>query len=165
MLKPSSRFVRLLYCLCLGATVLSLWHGMHNLALLVGTPRSLGIMNILVAVIPNAAVAVAFLLLATRLIGVLTGKFKLNIVAKSGPIRAMRVAAIFIMILNVVPWLISLIGALSYRGAGGVGFAFMALSLGGGTPYGLMIFEASRLLEREVLLEPRNGTSRSRLAR
>jgi hypothetical protein len=115
-------------------------------------------MNILVAVIPNAAVALVFLLLAARLVGVVIGKFKLNTVATSGPIRAIRVGGVFMMVFGVVPWLFSLIGALTHRGAESVGFAFMVLSVGGSTPYGLILFEASRLLEREVLLESKIGT-------
>lgn len=147
-----------MYCLSLTATVFMTFQGLHNLMLLLSTPGSLGIVNILVAVIPNSAVAFVFLLLAARLIGVVIGKFKLTTVATSGPILVMRMAAIFLMLLSVVPWLFSLIGALSNHGADRVGFAFMVISLGGGTPYGLLLFEASRLLEREVILEAKTGT-------
>lgn len=158
MLSPSNIFTRVLYCLCLLSAGLSLFRGLHNLALLLATPAALGVMNILVAVVPNAATAALFLLVAARFIGVAVGKFKLNTVATSGPIRALRIIAIFLMALSVVPWLFALFGALTHRGADGVGFAFLLSSLGGGSPIGLLLFEASRLLEREIVLESKRQT-------
>jgi hypothetical protein len=115
-------------------------------------------MNIMVAVVPNAATAALFVLVAARFLGVVAGKFKLNTVATSGPIRVLRVIAICLMALSVLPSLFSLAGALMHRGADGVGFALLFASLGGGSSIGILLFEATRLLEREVLIESKLRT-------
>ena len=155
MLSPSNILVRVLYCLCLFMAGLALYRGLHNFALLLGSPKSLNIMNFMVAIVPNAATAVLFLFVVARFFGVAAGKFNLSTVAQSGSIRTLRIVAICLMALSVLPWLASLAGALSYRGPDSVGFALLLGSLGGGSSLGLLLFEGSRLLEREILLEAR----------
>ena len=134
---------------------LALYRGLHNLVLLLGSPSSFNIMNFMVAVVPNSATTVLFLVVVARFLGVALGKFNLSTVAKSGSIRILRIVAIFLMAFSVLPWFASLVGALNYRGADGVGFALLIGSLGGGSSLGLLLFEGSRLLEREILLEAR----------
>lgn len=154
----SSVAVRVLYCLCLLSVAFGLFNGMHNLVVLLASPGIYTPMNVLVAVVPNAATAALFLLVVARLLGVIAGKFKLSTLATSGPLRVMRVIAVVVMAVSVLPWLFSLIGALSHRGSDGVGFVLLAGSLGGGASVGVLLFEAARILERELLLESRAAT-------
>ena len=153
MYTPSNFPVKLLYCLCLLLAGRPLYNGAHTLLLLLGSAGTLGIMNILVAVVPSATTALLFLLVVARFFGVALGKFNLQTVATTGPIRVLRITAVCLMAFSALPWLLSLAVLLFNRGAESVGAVFLLGNLGIAAPLGILLFEASRLLEREVLVE------------
>lgn len=153
LFKPSNIPVRVIYCLCLLFVGLTFLRGLNNLLSLLATPDQLSIMNIMVGVVPNLTPAIMFFLVLFRFFGVATGKFKLNVFACSGGLYILRIIAILLMALSVFPWFFSLAGAMIFSGHDGVGFAFLLGSLGGGATAGILLFEASRLLERELLVE------------
>ena len=108
------------------------------------------ILMIMMALAPKIAL---FLLVAFRFIGVAIGKFKLNVVATSGPIYVLRMFAIFLMAVSSLIALYTVFGMLTSSRSGGAGYAVVSVILGGGSPIGLLLYEASRILERELLIE------------
>jgi hypothetical protein len=100
-----------------------------------------------------APTVILLLLVAFRFVGVAIGKFKLNVAATSGPLYILRMVAIFLMIASASVAIFSVVGALASGRSGGAGFAIVSGILGGGSPIGLLLFEASRILERELLIE------------
>lgn len=109
-------------------------------------------------VIALTPTVVLFLLVALRFFGVVMGKFKLNVIATSGPIFVLRMAGIFLMLVSISIATFAVIGMLSSGHSNDVGYALVSGILGGGSPIGLILFEASRLLEREVLVESKLHT-------
>ncbi|QLI80683.1 hypothetical protein HZU75_03580 [Chitinibacter fontanus] len=156
-LYESNIFVRAIYCLCLLFICLALLSGLTNLISMLAKPAQLGLMNIIVGLVPNLTTAIMFFLVAFRFFGVLIGKFKLNVISTSRSLNILRIIAIILMALSVLPWLISLIGALAVHGADGVGFVFLLGNTGGGAILGVLLFEASRLFERELLIDSQLG--------
>lgn len=143
--SPSNPIVRAIYCISLATVAFSLL-------------RNMGIFNfhagaLLMLFVALAPTAVLFLLVAFRFVGVVIGKFKLTVAATSGPIYGLRMLAIALMFISVSVALIGLIGLLSSSRSNGVGYGLVSGILGGGSPIGLILFEASRLLEREILIE------------
>ena len=144
-LVPSNIFVRAIYSMTL------LFAGFSLL-------RVFGVFNfgrggdhlIIMAMAPTV---ILLLLVAFRFVGVVIGKFKLNVVAISGPLYILRLVAIFLMVASALVAIFGIIGTLTSSRAGGVGFSVVAGILGGGSPIGLLLFEASRILERELLVE------------
>jgi len=108
--------------------------------------------------IPATAPTVLLLLLAAyRLVGVVAGKFRLEVVSTSGLIHGLRIIGVLLMVLSVLVALYALIGSLTGVGSDRAAYAIVSGILGGGSPIGLVVFEASRVLERDLLIEP-DGT-------
>lgn len=144
-LSPSNLFVRTLYCASLVIIAFSLFRifGVFNF-------KAGGELLILAATAPTVML---ILVVVLRFVGIVTGKFKLNVAATSGPIYVLRMVAIFLMFTTVAVAVFSLIGGLSSSRSDGAAFAVVSGILGGGSPIGLVLFEASRILERELLHE------------
>jgi hypothetical protein len=120
--------------------------------------RAFGVFNFgrggdLLIIVAMAPTVILLLLVAFRFVGVVIGKFKLNVAATSRPLYILRMVAIFLMVASVSVAVFGIIGALTSSRSDGVGFSVVAGILGGGSPIGLLLFEASRLLERELLTE------------
>jgi hypothetical protein len=144
-LAPSNIIVRAIYCVAL------LFVGFSLL-------RVFGVFNFgrggdLLIIVAMAPTVILLLLVAFRFVGVVIGKFKLNVAATSGPLYIFRMVAIVLMVASVSVAVFGIIGTLTSSRSDGVGFAVVAGILGGGSPIGLLLFEASRLLERELLIE------------
>jgi hypothetical protein len=144
-LAPSNVFIRVVYCASL------LFVGFSLL-------RAFGVFNFgrggdLLIIVAMAPTVILLCLVAFRFVGVATGKFKLSVAATSGPLYILRMVAILLMIASVSVAIFSLVGALASGRSDGAGFAIVSGMLGGGSPIGLILFEASRILERELLLE------------
>ncbi|MFN7153398.1 MAG: hypothetical protein ACK4OE_06865 [Acidovorax sp.] len=65
----------------------------------------------------------------------------------------LRIVAVLLMALSILPSVIYLLSALQYINSDGFGTAFFIGSAGRHFPLGLLFFEGSRLLEQELLLE------------
>jgi small-conductance mechanosensitive channel len=145
-LAPSNPFVRVIYCTSLIFIAFSLLRifGAFNY-------KPGGELMVAAAIAPTV---ILLLLVVFRFVGVVIGKFKLNVAATSGPIYILRMVAIFLMIASGSVAVFSVIGMLMSSRSAGAGFALVSGILGGGSPIGLLLFEASRLLERELLIEP-----------
>ena len=144
-LAHSNIIVRAIYCVSL------LFVGFSLL-------RVFGVFNFgrggdLLIIVAMAPTVMLLLFVAFRLVGVAIGKFKLNVVATSGPLYILRMVAIFLMIASASVAIFSVVGALASGRSGGAGFSILSGILGGGSPIGLLLFEASRILERELLIE------------
>ena len=59
--------------------------------------------------------------------------------------------AIAFMLLSVAVAVFGIVGVLTSGRSDGVGYSLVSGILGGGSPVGLLLFEASRILERELL--------------
>ena len=144
-LSPSNLFIRTLYCASLVIVAFSLFRifGVFNF-------KAGGALLILAATAPTV---ILILVVVFRFIGIVAGKFKLTVAATSGPIYVLRMVAIFLMLATVAVAIYSLVGTLLSSRSDAVGFALVSGILGGGSPIGLVLFESSRILERELLLE------------
>jgi len=109
-----------------------------------------GLFLIILAVTPTA---ILLLLVAFRFVGVAIGKFKLNVAATSGALHALRMVAIFLMVASASVAVYGLIGVLTSIRSERGGYILMSGILGGGSPIGLLLFEASRIMERELLID------------
>jgi hypothetical protein len=149
-LSPSNPIVRAIYCLSLVSVAVSLLRtiGMFNF-------NAGAVLMLFIALAPNV---VLLLLVAFRFAGVAIGKFKLNVAATTGPIYILRMLAISFMFVSVSVALFGFIGVLSSSRPIGVGYVFISGIYGGGPTIGLVLFEASRLFEREMLLESKPNT-------
>jgi hypothetical protein len=104
-------------------------------------------------ILATAPTAILLLLVAFRLVGVVIGKFKLNVAATSGALYGLRMLAIFLMVASVSVAAYGFVGVLTSSRSDGAGYILMSGILGGGSPIGPILFEASRILERELLID------------
>lgn len=144
-LTPSNLFVRVIYCVSLIFIAFSLLRvfGVFNF-------KAGGELLIIVAMAPTV---ILLLLVAFRFVGVVIGKFKLDVAATSGPIYILRIVAIVLMVASAAVAMFGIIGVLASSRSGGVGYGLVSGMLGGDSPVGLLLFEASRILERELLVK------------
>jgi hypothetical protein len=149
LFTPSNIAVRMLYVVTLLGVCASLYNNAAGLVMMLGSPRTYNVMNLLVGVVPNAAILLVFIMCVIRATAVLVGRCKLDTTSTSGGPRTLRIVAVILMAFSVIPKLFALAGAVSHPGQNGVGFALLLGSLGGGSPFAMILFEASRLWERE----------------
>jgi hypothetical protein len=143
---PSNVFVRAIYCVCLVFVAFSLLRsiGVFNFKFAGG---AILMLMLFMAVAPKVAL---LLVVVLRFIGVVNGKFRLNVCSTSGPIYFLRIVAVFLMIASLLVVVYTAIGTLTSIGSDRAGYWVVSGILGGGSPIGLLLFEASRILERDM---------------
>lgn len=148
LLTPSNLFVRAIYCVSLAFIALSLVRtfGMFNF-------KSAGSVGQIIIILAVAPTAIILLLVAVRFVGVVIGKFKLSVADTSGALYALRMVAILFMVASASVAVYGFMGMLTSARSDRAGYIILSGIFGGGSPIGLLLFEASRILEREMLID------------
>jgi hypothetical protein len=151
--RPSSKPTRFVYGAALILVALPLiLQVRYAWALFVQMPSNPNVVNPIAATFTVLVALAVLLIVAYRLRGLLTGRFRLDLLATRGAPHALRAFSLLLMYAGVAIVVLTVIARVT-TGIGAVMLvAGMFQSL---LPVGLVLFEFSRLLERERLLERR----------
>ena len=150
--SPSNPIVRVIYCITLLSVAFSLLRNFSFFNFSKAISEG-AVLLLLMALVPVLSKVALLALVAFRFIGIVIGKFTLTVFTRSGPIFILRMFALLLMFVSVAAGLYGIIGILLSSRSGGAGYGLLSGIMGGGSPIGLILFEASRLLEREMMSE------------
>jgi hypothetical protein len=138
----------------------SLFSGLHGFTRALSLNPPSGTLSFLFFAVGTAASLVLFLVLTSRLVLVATGRRRLETISASGIAYWLRLFAIVVMSCDLVRWMLPLVGTLFKAAVSGVPGLLLSLllSFGLGSGLGALLFEISRLLEREPLSESGDET-------
>jgi hypothetical protein len=158
LLRPSTLPVRAIYCFALLVLCVYLFRTVRLDGLLMSGARGgFFVFSLFTGLLPSLVTLLLLALALSRLVGVASGKFTLATVAPTGPLSVLRWVGVLLMLFPLLPLLLSMVGILGIGGPGGSALVFFSSNIGASPTAGLLIFEASRMLERELLLEGKNA--------
>ena len=110
-------------------------------------------MNAFVVIVPSIGAIALFAVVLVRVIGLVTGRFKLSRTNSKGKWRAAQVLSVCLLLLVVVPWVMFIITSVASRGLGQLAQAVLYASDGRSPAIAIVFFESIRLLERDMNLD------------
>ena len=150
--RPSSKIIRIVYALVLLLTAAPIiFNVRYSWVLFKQMPTNPNVINPITATVTFIIAVIVTLVAGYRVIGLATNNFKLELLVTSGPIHVLRIFSIAFMCAGLFIFLLTVSGGVI------TGFLWVALMIGGEfkylMPVGIILFEFSRLLERELFLE------------